>query len=88
MTFIAFFGRPEFNRMKHGLIPALGLLGNLGLLFTIVVVGLSTPGTSQEATKLAIRIMIAWAIVSGAYLIWNSGERGKPILPKENQITS
>lgn len=88
MTFVAFFGQPEFNRFKHGVIPALGLLGNLGLLITIVVVGLSTPGTSQEATKLALRIMIAWAIVSGAYLIWNSGERGKPILPKENQIAS
>jgi amino acid transporter len=88
MTFIAFFGRPEFNRIKHGLIPALGLLGNVGLLIAIVVIGLGTPGTSQEATKLALRIMIAWGIVSGAYLIWNSGERGKPILPKGNQIAS
>jgi len=88
MTFIAFFGRPEFNRFKHGVIPALGLLGNLGMMLTIVVIGLGTPGTSQEATKLALRIMIAWAIVSGAYLLWNSGERGKPILPKENQIAS
>jgi amino acid transporter len=81
LTFIAFAGRSEFKAWKHALIPALGLIGNIGMLLAIAVIGLTSGGTSQNATVIGLGISIVWAAVSGAYLIWNSRIQGRAILP-------
>jgi amino acid transporter len=81
LTFVAFAGRSEFRAWKHALIPALGLIGNVGMLLAIAVIGLASGGTSQSATAIGLGISLLWALVSGAYLIWNSRALGRPILP-------
>ena len=81
LTFIAFAGRSEFRAWKHAWIPALGLIGNIGMLLAIAVIGLASGGTSQNATVIGLGISIVWAAASGAYLVWNSKAHGKAILP-------
>jgi APA family basic amino acid/polyamine antiporter len=81
LTFVAFAGRSEFRAWKHALIPALGMIGNVGMLLAIAVIGLASGGTSRDATILALGISAAWAAVSAVYLVWNSRALGRPILP-------
>jgi amino acid transporter len=81
LTVVTFVGRTEFHSIKHAVIPILGLLGNIGLLVGVVVIGLTTPGVSADATKLAIWITLGWGAVSVAYLFWNSRKQEKAIFP-------
>ena len=80
-TFVTFVGKSEFHSVKHALIPLLGLIGNLGLLFGVVYIGLTTPGVSADATKMAIYMTGGWGAISVAYLVWNSKRLGKHIIP-------
>jgi amino acid transporter len=81
LTFVTFVGREEFHSVKHAVIPFLGLIGNIGLLVGVVFIGLSTPGVSQDATKMALYITGGWGAVSVVYLVWNSKRIGKEIIP-------
>jgi basic amino acid/polyamine antiporter, APA family len=81
LTFITFVGRSEFKSIKHAVIPLLGLVGNIGMLVAIVVIGLTTPGVSADATQLAIYITLGWGAVSAIYLVLNSRKQGRLIIP-------
>lgn len=81
LTFVTFIGRDEFHKVKHGAVPFLGLIGNIGMLVAVVVIGLTTPGVSADATKIALWITCGWGAVSVFYLIWNSRRSGVQIVP-------
>jgi basic amino acid/polyamine antiporter, APA family len=81
LTFVTFVGREEFHSVKHAVIPFLGLIGNIGLLVGVVFIGLTTPGVSEDATKMALYITGGWGLVSVIYLVWNSKKVGKAIIP-------
>ncbi len=81
LTFVTFVGREEFHRLKHAVIPFLGIIGNVGLLVGIVWIGLGTPGVSADATQIALWITAAWGIISLIYFIVNSKKSGKDIIP-------
>ncbi len=81
LTFVTFVGRDEFHKIKHGAVPFLGLLGNIGMLVAVVVIGLTTPGVSQDATKIALWITGGWGAVSVFYFVWNSRRIGAYIIP-------
>jgi amino acid transporter len=80
LTFVAFAGRSEFHSVKHAIIPALGIILNVAMLIAILSIGLSTPGVSSNATKLALGITVGWGVISAVYLVWNSRQRGRPIV--------
>ena len=88
LTFVAFAGRREFRVWKHALVPALGVIGNVGMLLAIAVIGLASGGTSQSATAVALAIAAVWAIASGIYLVWNSRAQGKAILPSVQSVAA
>jgi len=81
LTFVTFVGRTEFHSVKHAVIPIIGFLGNIGLLVAVVFIGLTTPGVSADATKMALYITGGWTVLSVAYLIWNSKKHGRYIIP-------
>jgi amino acid transporter len=81
LTFITFIGKADFNGFKHGVIPFIGFIGNAGLLVAIVYIGLTTPGVSAEATKIALYISAGWALVSLLYFVVNSKRSGRHIIP-------
>jgi amino acid transporter len=81
LTFVTFVGRSEFHSVKHAVVPMLGLLGNIGLLVGVVVIGLTTPGVSADATQMALWITGGWGALSVVYLLWNSRAQQKSIIP-------
>ncbi|MHB1357678.1 MAG: APC family permease [Anaerolineae bacterium] len=82
ITVVAFVGRSEFSLFKHGIIPVLGLITNLGMVAVIFVVGLISGGTTASATKLALGIAGGWLVVSAAYLAISSKHKGVAIVPR------
>ncbi len=81
LTFVTFIGRTEFHSGKHAIIPILGFLGNIGLLVAVVFIGLTTPGVSADATKMALWITGGWGLISAVYLVLNSKKHGRYIIP-------
>jgi amino acid transporter len=81
LTFITFVGKSEFHSIKHAVIPLLGLAGNIGMLVAVVVIGLTTPGVSADATQIALWMTIGWGVLSVAYLVLNSRKQEKHIIP-------
>jgi amino acid transporter len=88
LTFITFVGRNEFHSLKHGVIPFLGLFGNIGLLVAIVYIGLTTPGVSQDATKIALWITFGWGLVSVLYFVITSRRTGRYIIPPVQSVSA
>jgi hypothetical protein len=52
------------------------------MLIGIVVIGLTTPGVSADATQMALWVTAGWGAISVAYLVWNSKKSGRAIIPK------
>jgi len=76
-TFVTFVGTKDFHALKHAVVPFLGLIGNVGLLIAIVFIGLTTPGVSQDATKMALWVTVVWGLLSVGYLVLKSRKTGK-----------
>jgi amino acid transporter len=79
LCMVAFTGRPDFNLIKHWLIPGFGLLANLvcmGFYIAGPVFGL---GTFKEPL-LALGISAVWGIYGAIYFIRTSQKKGKAVL--------
>ncbi|MDQ6672869.1 MAG: APC family permease [Chloroflexota bacterium] len=76
-TIVAFTSRPDFNLLKHLVIPGLGLLANLVMLLTILGVGFIGGGDAQTESLMAIGFAVAWAIVSGLYVVLSNRRTGR-----------
>src|SRR5207253_1580942 len=59
---IAFASRPDFNWLKHLVVPGLGLLANIVMLVTILGVGIVGGGDSQTESLIAVGFAAVWAI--------------------------
>jgi amino acid transporter len=81
LTVIAFLGRPEFNILKHGIIPGLGFIVNVIMVLAIFIIGIQSGGATAEATYMALALGGAWLAVSLAYFVISSRQRGKHIVP-------
>jgi len=81
ITIVAYRGKEGFNIVKHGAIPALGLLGNLLMLGVIFVVGIVSGGDTAKSTYISLVITGAWLLVSVIYFIVSSKRRGIAIIP-------
>jgi hypothetical protein len=81
ITIVAYRGKEGFSVVKHGAIPALGLLGNLLMLGVIFVVGIVSGGDTAKSTYISLAITGAWLLVSVIYFIVSSRRRGIAIIP-------
>jgi amino acid transporter len=81
LTVVAFAGTHGFSRIKHGIIPVLGLITNVGMVFAIFFIGLTTGGTTTDATVLALSVSGGWLVLSVAYLFITSRRAGRAIIP-------
>ncbi len=73
---IAFHGRPDFNFLKHLLIPLFGLVANVGCMAFYLVGPFMGFGTKMEPL-LALGIAAVWAIYGAIYFIRSSKAKGR-----------
>ena len=67
-TVVAFKGRADFNILKHGIVPALGILTNAVMLGAILYLGIVGGGDSKNEALICLIIAGAWLLVSLVYI--------------------
>ena len=86
-TLIAFARRPDFNIIKHGLVPVLGLAANVLMLVTIFAMGFMGGGDSQTESFIAIGIALLWGVASVAYVVASNRRTGRTILLRHGLVS-
>jgi len=86
LVMIAFWARPERSALKHILVPALGLLANVGMLLTVLFMSISSGGSTQTDTLIAVGIVAVWIVVGAAWLTLNSRATQTPILVRRGPV--
>jgi len=76
---VAFHGRPDYNFIKHLLIPLFGLAANLGCMAFYLIGPFMGYGTKMEPL-LAIGIALCWAIYGGIYFVRTNKVKGRTTL--------
>ena len=79
-TIVAFASRPDFNPIKHLVVPGLGLLANLVMLITILGVGFVGGGDAQTESLMAIAFAVVWAVASGLYVVLSNRRTGRSLV--------
>ncbi|HUN56105.1 MAG TPA: amino acid permease [Smithella sp.] len=67
-TIIAFKKREDFSILKHGLIPVLGIIGNVIMIVAIVYLYSIGNADSKAEVDICFLIAGAWALISLAYV--------------------
>ncbi|MHB1856021.1 MAG: hypothetical protein ACYCPM_01145, partial [Acidobacteriaceae bacterium] len=84
LCIIAFHGRSDFNFVKHLLIPAFGLLANLGCMAFYLIGPTMGYGTVKEPLG-ALLIAAVWGLYGAFYFMRSSKAKGKGILLQSKQ---
>ncbi len=86
VTLVAFVGKKDFNVLRHGIIPALGVFGNAIMVLTIFIVGIWSGGATTTSTLLALGISGVWLGASVVYFVLTSRREGKAIVPAAHTL--
>lgn len=81
LTVVAFAGGKDFNLLKHGIIPALGVITNIIMVLAIFIIGIKSGGISAQSTYLSLAISGGWLVLGLIYFFVNSHQNRKEILP-------
>jgi amino acid transporter len=79
LCIVAFSGRPDYNVVKHLLIPGFGLVANLVCMGFYVAGPLFGLGTFKEPL-FALGISAVWGIYGAIYFLRSSRAKGKTVL--------
>ena len=79
LCIVAYHKRPDYNFIKHLLIPGFGLIANLTLMAFYLIGPVFNLGTSKEPL-LALAISGLWGIYGAIYFIRSSKAKGKTAL--------
>ena len=79
LCIVAFKGRPDYNFLRHTLIPGFGLLANLVCMAFYIISPVFGLGTYKEPL-LALGISAVWGIYGAIYFLRSSKAKGKEIL--------
>jgi len=83
LCIVAFHKRPDYNVVKHLLIPGFGLLANLTCMAFYIISPAFGLGTFKEPL-LAVGISVAWGLYGAIYFLRSSKAKGKAILLDAN----
>lgn len=79
LCMIAFYKRPDYSFVKHGLIPMFGLLANLGCMAFYLIGPTMGYGTAKEPLG-ALAISAIWGLYGAFYFVRTSKAKGKSVL--------
>ncbi len=88
LTMVAFLGTKEFNVLRHLIIPAVGIITNIGLALAIFVLNFQFGGVAAQEAAIALGIAGAWLVVSVLYFVLTSRSQGRHIVPPIGQATA
>ena len=80
IVIFAFWHRAERNAAKHILVPILGTVANLAMLFAVVGLSIASGGSTQADTVLALGFDAAWVAIGAVWLVANSRSTNRSVL--------
>jgi len=80
VVLVAFAGRKDTHVLKHYIVPVLGALANLGMLFAILYLNIQAGGSTATDTVIALVIVGIWIAAGVVWLVVNSATKRKPLL--------
>ncbi|MDP9326236.1 MAG: APC family permease [Candidatus Dormibacteraeota bacterium] len=82
---IAFASRRDRHVLKHYIVPGLGLLANLGMLFAIFYLNIFVAGGATATdTIIALGIVVVWLLAGVIWMVVNSAVKKQPLLHDEH----
>jgi amino acid transporter len=79
-TIIGFAERHDRHIVKHYLVPGLGLITNVGMLFAILYLYIIGNADAQHEAYICFGIAGAWAVVSALYVMVTGRRSGRAVL--------
>ena len=79
-TIIGFAERKDRHVVKHYLIPGLGLITNVLMLFAILYLYIIGNADAQHEADICFGIAGAWAVVSALYVMVTGRRSGRSVL--------
>ncbi len=67
-TIVAFKGRKDFNILKHGIIPVVGVIANIVMTIGILYLYIIGNADAKAEAKICFLIAGGWALVSLIYI--------------------
>jgi amino acid transporter len=67
LTITAYAGTSEFNLFRHGVLPVLGTLVNVGMVIAVLAIGLISGGVLRQAIALAGGLAGVWLVICMVY---------------------
>jgi amino acid transporter len=87
IVLVAFGGEHKRSLVKHVAIPIAGLIANVGMLIGVVFMSVSSGGSTQTDTIVALAIVGLWIVVGAAWLVWNSAATKTSLLVKPRLVS-
>jgi APA family basic amino acid/polyamine antiporter len=88
VTLVAFASRHDKHPVKHYVVPALGLLMNLGELAGVVYLAVKAGGNSATDAYKALAVVGAWIAAGLVWVLFNSWRKGHKLLPEAPKRTA
>jgi amino acid transporter len=80
VAIVAFHEHHMHNLLKHKLIPAFGLIANLGCMLFYIIGPFSVAGMSAKEPFWALGVAAVWGIYGTLYFTMRSKKTGKPVM--------
>ncbi|MDA8335651.1 MAG: APC family permease [Peptococcaceae bacterium] len=80
VTLVAFLRHPGRNRVKHTVVPVLGVLVNVAMLAAVFYLGIAGGGIGQQASIIAITASVIWTVIGLVYFLGNSKKLNRKIV--------
>lgn len=82
IVLIAFGGEHKRSVIKHVIVPVAGLIANIAMLVGVIFMSVSSGGSTQTDTLIALGIVGAWILVGAVWLVVNSASTRTSLLVK------
>jgi amino acid transporter len=79
VAFVAFRRAPQARTVKHVLVPALGVIANIGMLLAVIYLGILGGGDTRTAALISIMATAAWLVAGGLFFAGNTRARSREV---------
>jgi amino acid transporter len=88
LVLVAFSGAAKKSILKHVIIPIAGLVANVGMLVGVVYMSVSSGGSTQTDTIIALAAVGVWILIGAVWLVFNSAANKTSLLVKPQPLAS
>jgi amino acid transporter len=80
VALVAFLRHPQRNVITHIVVPILGFIANIAMLFGVIYLGILGGGDTKTAALISIIATVVWFVIGLAYIIFESSRSDRKIV--------